>query len=266
MINVVGIPALVGTYDNYIWVLYDEEKQLAWVVDPGESQQVIEYLQQHHLQLAAILITHRHFDHIDGVADLKAAYPECTIYGPKLTPFELIEQRLQEGDHITLDEQLHFDVIDTPGHTEDHISYVNDKMLFCADTLFTAGCGRVLGGTNQQYADSIMKLRALDDDILFYCAHEYTADNLAFACYVDPNNQALQQRKNNTVIDYPAIHNGNVGTLGLEKQTNPFMRFDLEPIKSQLTAKGSDENPAHLFANLRAWKDRVDQGIEIINE
>lgn len=266
MIKIVGIPALVGTYDNYIWVLYDSVKKLAWIVDPGESKQVIEFLQQQDLQLEAILITHRHFDHIDGVNGLKASYPQATVYGPQQTQLDLIEKRLQEGDRITLDVQLYFDILETPGHTEDHISYVNDKMLFCADTLFTAGCGRILGGTAEQYANSIIKLRKLDDDLRFYCAHEYTIDNFEFADYVDPSNQALQRRIQDTSIDYPHRHNGKVGTLGLEKETNPFMRFDQEPLKSQLIAMGSEDTPAQLFATLRAWKDRVDQGLEIINK
>jgi len=265
MIKIVGIPALVGTYDNYIWILFDEHAAKAWVVDPGESQQVIDFLQQRNLDLAAILVTHRHFDHIDGIAALKQNFANCTVYGPELTPLNLIDKRLREGDQVTLSGDLSFQVLETPGHTEDHISYYNDHLLFCADTLFTGGCGRILGGTAEQFADSIIKLRNLNDDLLFYCAHEYTADNLAFAAYVDPGNPVLQQRLKETVINYPALHDGKVGTLGLEKQTNPFMRFDMEPLKSQLLAKGSTETPAQLFATLRTWKDHVDQGVENIN-
>ncbi|BBP45746.1 hydroxyacylglutathione hydrolase [Thiosulfatimonas sediminis] len=255
---------MVGTYDNYIWVMYDSTQGLAWIVDPGEARQVIDFLQQNQLQAAAILITHRHFDHIDGVAEIKANYPDCVIYGPQKTPFTLIEKRLSEGEQITLNPDLHFRVLDTPGHTEDHISYVNEKWLFCADTLFTGGCGRILGGTVEQFANSILKLRALNEDLLFYCAHEYSADNLAFATYVEPENTALQQRLNQLHVNYPALHDGNVDTLGLEKRTNPFMRFDTPALKAKLIAKGSKDCPAELFATLRAWKDRVDQGIEKI--
>ncbi|QKI89372.1 hydroxyacylglutathione hydrolase [Thiomicrorhabdus xiamenensis] len=265
MIQIAGIPALVGTYDNYIWVLYDTSKRKAWVFDPGESAPVIDYLEAHKLHLEGILITHRHFDHVDGIPGLKQTYPDAIVYGPVKTQNPLIEKRLQEGDEIKLSDELSFKVLDTPGHTEDHISYYNEHALFCADTLFTGGCGRLLGGTPQEFAESLIKLRNLPDHLDFYCAHEYTEDNLRFAAYVDENNAALKKRIENLDIHYPQIHNGQVSTLGLEKETNPFLRFDQQPIKDKLKSQGSDDSAEMLFATLREWKDRIDQGLESID-
>ncbi|MBN2647202.1 MAG: hydroxyacylglutathione hydrolase [Thiotrichales bacterium] len=264
MREIIGIPSLVGDYDNYIWVLYDSSIQQAWVFDPGEAQPVLAFLNTNHLALKAILITHRHFDHVDGIPELKAAFPSAIVYGPQKTPNALIDVRLQEGDQVTVSPELAFDVLETPGHTEDHISYVNADSLFCADTLFTGGCGRLLGGTPQQYAESLLKLRQLPDELDFFCAHEYTVDNLRFACYVDPENPALQARSRALQIDYPRALNQAPNKLGLEKSTNPFLRFDLPPLRDKLRARGCDDTPASLFAGLRAWKDQVDQGVEKI--
>jgi len=266
---IVGIPALVGSYDNYIWILHQTtDKQAgAWVIDPGESAQVIKYLQQQQLSLKGILITHRHFDHVDGVAALKEFAPQAKVFGPKQTPLELIESRLVEGDEVELYTNYQLKVLGTPGHTEDHISYYNDQHLFCADTLFTAGCGRILGGTTAEYAESIVKLRQLPDNLAFYCAHEYTRDNLDFACLVDPNNTRLQERSQHFAIDYPLQLQTAPSKLELEKQTNPFMRFDQEPLKSWLVSQGAEESNDSLFSTLRSIKDRYDQfGLESIQD
>lgn len=259
--NIVGIPALVDTYENYIWVLHGESgnEQNAWIVDPGESEPVINYLETHHLQPQAILVTHQHHDHVNGIRGLKAAYPNLTVYGPEKSQLPIFDIRCKEGDEISLSADLHLKVLDTPGHTPDHIAYYNDDILFCGDTLFTGGCGRVLGGTVEQFSDSIMKLRALPDHLGFYSAHEYTTSNLAFAKLAEPENAALQNRLQQTQINYPALHQGAQSTLGLEKQTNPFLRFDLPELKQQLFARGADQNAASLFATLRAWKDDFDR-------
>ncbi|WP_319379852.1 hydroxyacylglutathione hydrolase [Thiomicrorhabdus sp.] len=252
-----GIPALVGTYDNYIWIL--SEGRDAWVVDPGQAPQVIKFLDEHQLQLRSILVTHRHFDHVDGIPELKAAFPGAVVYGPEKTPVAAIEKRLVEGDQVELTADYHLHVLDTPGHTEDHISFYNQQDLFCGDTIFTGGCGRLLGGTLEEFADSLLKLRDLPDHLNLYCGHEYTTDNLNFACLVEPKNPQLQQRVSSTKIDYPCILNRPQSTLGTEKATNPFLRFDLESIAEQLKTLGADNTPAQLFAALRSWKDRYDQ-------
>ena len=255
--NIIGIPALISTYENYIWILHD--KKHAWIVDPGESQQVIDYLTEQQLEPQAILNTHRHFDHVDGIADLKKAYPNLKVYGPKNNPLPLIDIRLEENDVVELTETLRFTVLNTPGHTEDHISFYNEQYLFCADVLFTGGCGRILGGTPKQYAESILKLRALPDELEFYCGHEYTETNLRFAQLVEPENTALQQRITSTDIAYPQNWNGPQSSLGQEKNTNPFMRFDSKNIKQKLLARGASDNAESLFLSLREWKDEFDR-------
>lgn len=264
----IGLAALPETYENYIWVLYEEaanassETGQAWVVDPGESEPVLGFLKEHHLSLQAILITHGHHDHISGVEDLKAAFPHVTVYGPKLANLPLADVHVEEGDKITLTDTLTLKVLNTPGHTQDHIAYLSDadsKMLFCGDTLFTAGCGRQFTGTFAQFAESILKLRELADDTKFYCAHEYTMSNLKFAWLVEPENAALRQRIRDTHINYPQPWQGAQSSLGLEKATNPFMRFDTPSIRSKLIERGAQDTPESLFKTLRLWKDELDQ-------
>jgi len=255
--TITGIPALVGSYDNYIWVLYQESQ--AWVVDPGESQQVIDFLKQQNLTLQGILVTHHHFDHVDGIPALKHAYPEATVYGPQQTDNAAIQIRLKDGDTVSLFNDFILTVLDTPGHTPDHISYYNTQALFCADTLFTAGCGRLLGGTVEDFSKSLLTLRELPNETPFYCAHEYTEDNLKFAIQVEPENNKLQQRLTNLNVNYPAIKTQSLGSLKIEKETNPFLRFDHPNIKTQLLKRGAKDTPASLFKTLRDWKDQYDR-------
>ncbi len=257
IMNIVGLPALVDTYENYIWILYEGNK--AWVVDPGESIQVIEFLRQHKLNLQAILVTHLHFDHIDGIPALKTAYPESTVYGPAKNQHAFVQTGLSQGAVIPLTESFSLSVLETPGHTTNHISFYNETALFCGDTLFTAGCGRILGGTADEFSQSILKIRALSGGAGFYCAHEYTADNLKFALLVDPDNEQLQQRVKQPLFEYPQNHNGPLSTLREEKNTNPFMRFDHPSIKVQLIKRGAADTPSSLFNTLRKWKDQFDQ-------
>ncbi|MDG6772802.1 hydroxyacylglutathione hydrolase [Thiomicrorhabdus sp. ZW0627] len=261
--KIIGIPALVGSYDNYIWVLHQGRN--AWVVDPGQSAQVLDYLRQHDLSLQGILITHFHHDHVNGIADLKADFPDCVVYGPEKTDNAFIQNRVKQGDTVRLNSELEFKVLDTPGHTDDHIAYYNADMLFCGDTLFTAGCGRKFTGTFVQFAESILKLRELDDRTGFYCAHEYTVSNLKFAYLVEPENADLKQRILNTHIRYPELHDGAQSTMGEEKATNPFMRFDTPVIKAKLLARGAEDNAESLFKTLRLWKDELDQSGELDN-
>ncbi len=255
--KIIGIPALVGSYDNYIWVLYQDAD--AWVIDPGESQQIIDFLTQHHLILKGILITHHHFDHTNGIAALKQHCPTATVFGPQKTRNPFIQVRLKENDTISLFKDFILTVLDTPGHTPDHISYYNEQALFCADTLFTAGCGRLLGGTIEEFSQSLLKLRALPDATPIYCAHEYTEDNLNFAIQVEPNNPILQQRLADFSTHYPAPLTHSQGQLKTEKETNPFLRFDQPAIKQTLLQRGAEETPASLFETLRLWKDQYDR-------
>lgn len=259
--NIIGIPALVGTYDNYIWVLFEEKK--AWVFDPGEAPQVIDFLNKNDLELQAILVTHFHHDHVEGIPGLKQAFPNAQIYGPEKTENPFIQTKLKQGDELSLSTTLSFKVLETPGHTHDHIVYYNDKYLFCGDTLFSAGCGRKFSGSFEEFTNSVLKLRALPDSTLFYSAHEYTESNLKFAYLVEPNNSALKQRIKNTHIDYPNHHIGAQSNLAEEKATNPFMRFDQPEIKTQLLQRGAQDNSVSLFKTLREWKDQLDQSGEL---
>lgn len=261
--NIIGIPALVGSYDNYIWVLHQSHN--AWVVDPGESDQVIDFLNKNGLSLKGVLVTHAHHDHINGIPALKAAFPEATVYGPGHANAETagIEHALKEGDRVELTPDFAFTVMETPGHTLDHIAYYNEHTLFCGDTLFTAGCGRKFTGSYAQFADSILKLRQLDEDTGFYCAHEYTLPNLKFAYLVEPENPALIERIRHTRIDYPQNHEGAQSTLAEEKATNPFLRFDTPAIKAKLLQRGASDTPESLFKSLRLWKDELDQSGEL---
>lgn len=258
-----GIPALTDTYENYIWVL--QQQNQAWVIDPGEAQPVMDFLKQHQLILKGILITHRHGDHVNGVSKLIEAYSNThnrpQVFGPKKANLAFIDHPLQEGDRVELFENITLSVLNTPGHTQDHIAFYNNQHLFCGDTLFTGGCGKLLGGTSEQYADSIIKLRNLPDSLEFYCAHEYSKENFAFARLIDPENKALKTRAENFTTDYPnQIINQAPSTLGLEKTTNPFLRFDLGDIQQTLNKHQSEQlNAGQLFAKLRALKDQFDQ-------
>lgn len=257
-LQIVGIPALTNSYENYIWLLHD--KTQAWIIDPGESQPVIDYLNEHSLTPLGILITHQHHDHVGGVAALKSIYPKMSIVGGAFNPFKLIETRVNEGDVISLWEDYTLNVLFTPGHTEEHISFYNEKHLFCGDVIFTGGCGRILNkGTPQQYHESITKLKTLPDTLEFYCAHEYTKTNLAFAALVEPQNRHLIDRIAQTQIDYPQIQTKPLSTLGLEKQTNPFLRYDNEWISEQLLNRGACDSGDSLFLTLRNWKDEFDR-------
>lgn len=256
--KIIGIPALVGTYDNYIWVLHNQKS--AWVVDPGESKQIIEFLKSHKLNLEAILITHNHFDHVNGIFKIKQQFPAAHVYGSEKTPHSSIQTRLKENDIINLAEGLFFKILETPGHTVDHITYYNDQWLFCGDTLFSGGCGRELGGGYKAFANSILKISNLPDSLEFYCGHEYTKENLTFALWIDSENTILQQRYNQLDIDYPKTLKKPQSTLGIEKKTNPFIRFEDKAILSQLIKRGANKSsPESLFKTLRNWKDDIDK-------
>ncbi|MBN2865837.1 MAG: hydroxyacylglutathione hydrolase [Thiotrichales bacterium] len=259
--NIIGLPALVGTYDNYIWVLSQGEQ--AWVIDPGESSQVINYLEKNRLQLTGILITHFHHDHVDGIPALKQAFPNCHVYGPEKTENSLIQTRLKTGSQIHLTDHFSLNVLETPGHTHDHIAFHNDDVLFCGDTLFTGGCGRKFSGTFKGFADSILALRSLDDHTKFYCAHEYTESNLKFAALVEPDNLPLIKRIQDCHLNYPENMTQAQSSLALEKATNPFMRFDIEPVKQTLLKRGANDTAESLFQTLRQWKDQLDQSGEL---
>jgi hydroxyacylglutathione hydrolase len=240
--------------DNYIWALTLRGK--TWVVDPGQSAPVFEYLKKTSSSLAGILITHHHWDHTDGVASLLAQYPDITVFGPANSPFEGITHKLHENDSITIAE-IEFNVITTPGHTLDHICYMNDALCFTGDTLFSAGCGRLFEGDPKMMWQSFDKFSEYDDKTKIYCTHEYTLSNLHFAMTVEPNNSDLatyfEQVQRLINLNLPSLPT----SFGLERAINPFLRTSNQHILDNL--------PAHLhktinhnwqvFSALRAWKD-----------
>lgn len=259
--NIQGIRALE---DNYIWIIEDQHQ--AWVVDPGASEPVLLWLKQHQCTLQGILITHHHYDHTDGIEPLLAQFPQAAVYASDLTDKPYVTQRLKQGDQITIADSV-FHVIETPGHTLDHLSFYNDQALFCGDTLFSAGCGRVFEGTAQQMADSLLKLRALDDDLLVYCGHEYTLTNINFARIAEPDNPEITKRQQSTKQKYLQHQACVPSRLGEEKQTNPFLRFDQMPLSGNIVHhRKHSHSPSQyfeFFAALRAWKDELDRTGEL---
>lgn len=236
------------------------DTQQALVVDPGDAQPVREALAQHQLTLAAILVTHRHGDHTGGVEELRQT-TGAKVFGPARESIPEPLQRLQDGEFVDL-LGLRFKVLDVPGHTAGHIAYYAEvsgdaPLLFCGDTLFSAGCGRLFEGTPAQMLDSLTHLAHLPDATRVCCAHEYTLSSLRFALTVEPDNTdtlAYQARAKQ-------LRAGNVPTLpstiGLEKAVNPFLRSHLAHVASavqQMDAKAQD--PVAVFAALRTWKDQ----------
>lgn len=257
MLNIVAIPAFE---DNYIWLILDQERRYAAIVDPGDAEPVLDYLQEHGITPCALLITHHHGDHTGGIRDLLARYP-MPVYGPAREKIPAMNQPLREGDRVRLPELgAEFLVFDAPGHTSGHILYYGHGALFCGDTLFAGGCGRLFEGTAEQMYDSLSKIEALPDDTLVYCAHEYTSDNLKFAIVAEPGNPVLQQR----IEDTQALRERGEATvpsrLGLEKQTNPFLRSKVEDIIQAAQAFSGKvlDKPAEVFATVRYWKDSLD--------
>ncbi|MBE0368897.1 MULTISPECIES: hydroxyacylglutathione hydrolase [Pseudoalteromonas] len=243
--------------DNYIWAIRDTDKKQVWVVDPGDAEPVLSYLAQHDATLCGILITHHHWDHTNGVAELTHVFPNTNVYGPQNSKFKGITHALRNGDSLTVFEHT-FSVLTTPGHTLDHICYCNDVLCFTGDTLFSAGCGRLFEGSAEQMWHSFKLFSQFNDNTLIYCTHEYSAANLAFAIAVEPDNNDIKahiewvttQRKNNL----PSLPT----RFGIERKINPFLRSDLPHMLHHLPHDVTVNNltPWHNFAALRLWKDQ----------
>ena len=253
MLEIVPVKAF---RDNYIWTLRDSKH--AAVVDPGDARPVIEYLTREKLELVAILATHHHADHVGGIPELLER-GHVPVYGPRGEPIESLTRAVGEGDTVTIPElDVSFAVLDIPGHTRAHIAYYGAECLFCGDTLFACGCGRVFEGTPEQMYASLEKLRALPDSTKVYCGHEYTLANIGFARGVEPGNDALGTREARDRRLREAGKPTLPTTLGEEKATNPFLRC-LEPAvvesaNKYLGARAAD--PVRVFAAIRDWKNR----------
>lgn len=254
-----SITPLPAFDDNYIWLLrHATEKEVA-VVDPGDPEVVIEALRQQNLKLSAVLITHHHWDHAGGIEELKLAYPACCVYGPEDKRIPNIDYTVSEGSEVVLAAlQASFRVLETPGHTASHIAYYGEGVLFCGDTLFAGGCGRVFDGTFDQLAHSLQRIATLPQDTLCYCAHEYTMANLGFARWVEPDNPALLKREADERKRLDAGQPTVPSLLQLELQTNPFLRTQQPSVikAAQRVTGATLGNPADVFRALRQWKDR----------
>ena len=213
--------------DNYIWLLHNTLN--AVVVDPGDAEPVIAVLTEKNLELSAILITHYHADHIGGVTKLvdyfKAKNRTIRVYAPQYELYAFDHFEVLENDTVDLPEiDQAFKVMWLPGHTNGHIAYVNAQTLFCGDTLFGAGCGRLFEGTPAQMLTSLNRLKQLNSATKVYCTHEYTAKNILFALSLEPNNEdlinrqiAVQTLRANSKPSLPS-------TIDYELKTNPFLR------------------------------------------
>ncbi|MDB5888583.1 MAG: gloB [Rhodocyclales bacterium] len=252
--SIMQIVPLSAFRDNYIWALVAHDQCI--VVDPGEAAPVSQFLAQQDLRLAAILVTHRHNDHIGGVAALCRSW-QVPVFGPP--SIDVVTQAVEEGDTVHLPGiGGAASVMAVPGHTEEHIAFLYEELLFCGDTLFAGGCGRLLGSsTAVELHTSLQRIAALPASTQICCAHEYTLNNLRFAREVEPENAALLAR----VARCNALRDKNLPTLPSrladELMTNPFLRTQEVGVRRSVerhVGKPLDQ-PAAIFAALRAWKD-----------
>lgn len=245
--------------DNYIWLIQTNEGNT--LVDPGDSEPIISTIDKLGITIDDILITHHHFDHIGGLESLKPLI-KGSVIGPKNNAIDLLDKQVGEGD-IIKSIGLEFSVFEVPGHTLDHIAFYSEtekEVLFCGDTIFSGGCGRVFEGTFEQMNHSLEKLTSLPSKTEIYCAHEYTLSNLKFALLAEPKNLNLKEyqlnstdKRNNNIPTIPT-------TLGRELQINPFLRVAEISLREAISDKLDSSNQAsnaEVFGFLRSWKDSL---------
>lgn len=252
------ITPLPAFSDNYIWLLQGEGAGVA-VVDPGDPAPVEAALAERGLGLDAVLITHHHRDHTGGIRRLGERFPGLRVYGPAGEAIPGVTHPLGDGDRVRpWAGGPEFRVMDVGGHTAGHIAYYGAGSLFCGDTVFACGCGRLFEGTPAQMTASLQRILALPGDTRVYCAHEYTLENIGFAKWVEPDNPALLERER---VEAARRERGEPTvpfTLDQERASNPFLRFAEPPVvRAASRWAGEDlEGPVAVFAAVRAWKDR----------
>ena len=260
----IQIQPITAFEDNYLWLIHNSQNAI--IVDPGAAAPVQAYLNQHGLKLCAILITHHHADHIGGVSELLKAAPQgIPVYGPETDRYRIstVSHGCNDNDTVAIPELgLQFSVMSVPGHTSGHIAYYCSALssLFCGDTLFAGGCGRLFEGTPAQMLTSLKKIAALPAQTRIYCAHEYTLFNLHFAVAAEPHNEALQKR----FQEVGATRAQGLATvpslLATELATNPFLRSDSPDIIQSLhdnhkIKPGGPTDDLSVFTAVRLWKN-----------
>lgn len=248
--NLISIPAFE---DNYIWVLVDDDRRCV-IVDPGESTPVLHAIKENGWKPEAILLTHHHHDHTGGVPDLRAHFPHLVVYGPVETQDKGTTQVVEEGENILIRE-WEFSVFATPGHTLGHLCFYSKPYLFCGDTLFSGGCGRLFEGTPAQMYQSLQKINALPDETLICCAHEYTLGNMKFSVSLLPEDRAIQDYYHKV----KELRAKNQKTLPVilknERQINLFLRTDDIDLINKINQETNLQQPEQRFAWLRSKKD-----------
>lgn len=253
-ISITPVPAF---NDNYLWLL--ARNGSAAVVDPGDAAPIRRALADRGLVLDAILVTHHHADHVGGLQQLRTS--GVTVYGPRAEAIAGVDVALSAGDRIEV-LGLAFSVLEVPGHTRGHIAYYTETLrppaVFCGDTLFACGCGRLFEGTPKQMLDSLDRLSALPAETRVYCAHEYTLANIRFALAVEPTNPALLERAQQAAALRERGEPTVPSTIGLELATNPFLRSDAPTVRAAAVARSGRHaamDRVQTFATIRAWKN-----------
>lgn len=254
------ISAVPAFRDNYIWVIHQDQgaERMAVLVDPGEPEAILAWLAAEHTRPVAVLITHRHSDHTGALPTLAQRWG-MPVYGPRRENIPGVTHPVGEGDTLDIPElDLHFQVLETPGHTLGHVCYLGHGLLFSGDTLFSCGCGRVFEGTHAQMFASLHRLAQLPDETQVYCAHEYTLPNIGFAKEVEENNPALAQRHFQARQLRKAGKPTLPSSIAQERATNPFLRCHLPEVRMAIAQQLGIplETSEEAFSALREWKDR----------
>ena len=240
--------------DNYIWVIIHQDQKNISCVDPGDAQPLLQIMQYHQWTLQNIMITHHHDDHVGGVKTLLSQFPACLVYAPADSRIPWATQYVHDQETITID-TLTFKILAIPGHTCSHIAYYETKShwLFCGDTLFSAGCGRVFDGTIEELYMSLQSLQQLPEQTKIFCGHEYTVQNLGFAQHIEPDNDDIIQYQyalQDKACSLPS-------TLALEKRVNPFLRTHLPALRTFAAAREiNPQDDIEIFKQLRAEKNK----------